>query len=141
MPDWHLNSRTEVVVAASAERLWTALTDADETEHYFMRARVMVGDVGGAFRLARDDGWHVDGTVLAKDAPHRLRVTWGRKNPPGIDMPDCEVEFTIAPAADEPSRSRLVVSEYVNGEMPPSLAAAGRTGWALMTRSLQAYLG
>lgn len=141
MPDWQLNSSTEVVVDAPAERVWTALTDAADTERYFMKARVTVGDVGEAYRLTRDDGWGVDGTVLAKEAPHRLRVSWGMRTPPGLDVPRCEVEYLIAPAADTPSRCRLTINEYVDGPMPPSLAAAGRTGWALMTRGLKAYLG
>ncbi|MEW6641257.1 MAG: SRPBCC domain-containing protein [Pseudomonadota bacterium] len=141
MTDWRLNSTTEIEVDASAERLWAALTDPAETERYFMRARVTVGDVGGAFRLARDDGWGVTGTVLVREAPHRLRVTWERKIPPGMDVPSCEVEYLIAPTTDTPSRCRFIVNEYVDGEMPPQLAQAGRTGWALMTRGLKAYLG
>jgi len=138
MPDWQLNSSTEVVVDAPAERVWTALTDAADTERYFMKARVTVGDVGEAYRLTRPDGWGVDGTVLAKESPHRLRVTWRMKTPPALVVPNCEIEYLVEPQTG--TRTKLTVNEYVDGPMPPSLAGAGRTGWALMTRSLQAYL-
>jgi hypothetical protein len=67
MQEWQLNSAVEIFIDASAERLWAALTEAADTEQYFMCSRVTVGDVGEAYRLEREDGWEVDGTVLAKE--------------------------------------------------------------------------
>jgi uncharacterized protein YndB with AHSA1/START domain len=46
MQEWQLNSVVEVFVDASVERIWAALTEAADTEQYFMRSRVTVGDVG-----------------------------------------------------------------------------------------------
>jgi uncharacterized protein YndB with AHSA1/START domain len=46
MQEWQLNSVVEVFVDASVERLWAALTVAADTEQYFMRSRVTVGDWG-----------------------------------------------------------------------------------------------
>ena len=46
MQEWQLNNVAEVIVDVSAERLWAALTEASETERYFMGSRVTVGEVG-----------------------------------------------------------------------------------------------
>jgi uncharacterized protein YndB with AHSA1/START domain len=142
MQEWQLDNVAEVFVDVSAERLWAALTEAADTEQYFMRSRVTVGDVGEAYRLERDDGWHVDGTVLAKEPPNRLRITWRIKTPPDLAMPNCEVEYLIEPAliSEAKSRTKLTVYSYVDGLVPPQFANASRTGWAMITRNLKDYL-
>ena len=143
MQEWQLNSVVEVFIDASVERLWAALTEAADTEQYFMRSRVTVGDVGEAYRLERDDGWEVDGTVLAKEPPYKLRVTWRIKTPPDLVMPNCEVEYLIEPALtpDAKSTTKLTVNSYVDGPVPPPFLNASRTGWAMITRNLKEYLG
>lgn len=146
-PRWRVHNVADVIVDASVERVWAALTDAADTEQYFMRSRVTVGDVGDAYRVERDDGWRVDGVVLAKEPPHRLRVTWQIKTRPSLTMPNCEIEYVLAPAATEGAaapallaRTRLTVREFVDGPVPPALANASRTGWSLITQNLKAYL-
>jgi uncharacterized protein YndB with AHSA1/START domain len=143
MQEWQLNSAVEVVVDASVERLWAALTEAADTEQYFMRSRVTVGNVGEAYRLEREDGWEVDGTVLAKEPPYRLRVSWLIKTPPDLVMPNCEVEYLIEPAIvpGEKPATKLIVNSYVDGPLPPAFLNASRTGWAMITRNLKEYLG
>jgi hypothetical protein len=47
--EWQLTSVVEVFIDASVERLWAALTEAADTEQYFMRSRVTVGDVGEGY--------------------------------------------------------------------------------------------
>lgn len=143
MQEWQLNSAVEVVVDVSAERLWAALTEAADTEQYFMRSRVTAGDVGEAYRLEREDGWEVDGTVLVKDPPYRLRVTWRIKTPLDLVMPNCEVEYLIEPAIapGEKPATKLTVNSFVDGPLPPPFLNASRTGWAMITRNLKEYLG
>jgi uncharacterized protein YndB with AHSA1/START domain len=133
----------EVFIDASVERLWAALTEASDTEQYFMRSRVRVGDVGEAYRLEREDGWEVEGTVLAKEPPYRLRVTWRTKTPPDLVMPNCEVEFLIEPTLSPEAKSttKLTVNSYVDGPMPALFLNASRTGLAMVTRNLKEYLG
>lgn len=140
--NWQLNSETVIVVDVSIERLWAALTDPEDARRCFMGARVSVGNVGEAYRLERDDGWGVAGVVLAKDAPHRLRVTWGLKTPPGVAMPNCEVEYVIesATAPHKTPQLQLSIREYVDGPVPPPLAQASHTGWAMIARSIKANL-
>ena len=143
MQEWQLNSVVEIFVDASVERIWAALTEAADTEQYFMRSRVTVGDVGEPYRLERDDGWKVDGTVLAKEPPYRLRVTWRMKTPPDLLMPNCEVEYLIEPTfiPDAKSTTKLTVKSYVDGPVPPPFLNASHTGWAMITRNLKEYLG
>jgi uncharacterized protein YndB with AHSA1/START domain len=143
MQEWQLNSVVEVFVDAPVERLWAALTEAADTEQYFMRSRVTVGEVGEAYRLERDDGWEVDGTVLAKEPPYRLRVTWRMKTPPDLVMPNCEVEYLLEPTliADAKSTTKLTVNSYIDGPVPPPFLNASRTGWTMITRNLKEYLG
>ena len=142
MQEWQLNSVVEIFVDASVERVWAALTEAADTEEYFMRSRVTVGDVGEAYRLERDDGWEVDGTVLAKEPPYRLRVTWRIKTPPDLVMPNCEVEYLIETARipEAKSTTKLTVNSFVDGPVPPPFLNASHTGWAMITRNLKEYL-
>ena len=93
------------------------MTEAADTEQYFMSSRVTVGDVGEAYHLERDDGWRVDGIVLTKEPPNRLRVTWRIKTPPDLVMPNCEVEYLIEHAviADAKSITKLTIRSYIDG--------------------------
>ena len=143
MQEWQLNNVTEVFVDVSVERLWAALTETADTEQYFMRSRVTVGNVGEAYRLERDDGWRVDGTVLTKEPPNRLRVTWRVKTPPDLVMPNCEVEYLLEPVvnANAKSTTKLTISSYVDGPVPSPFLNASRTGWSMITRNLKEYLG
>src|SRR5271155_6028013 len=142
MQECQLHSAVEVLVDASVELLWAALTEAADTEQYFMRSRVTVGDVGAAYRLERGDGWEVDGTVLAKEPPYRLRVTWWVKTPPDLVMPNSEVEYLIETALipGAKSKTKLTVNSYVDGPVASPLANASRTGWEMITRNLKEYL-
>ena len=142
MQGWQLNNVAELFVEVSAERLWTALTEPAEPQQYFMGSRATVGDVGEPYCLKREDGWEVNGTVLAKEPPSRLRVTWVVKTPPDTVMPNCEVEYLIEPVLSlgAKSRTKLTVNSYVDGPVPPPFSNASRTGWAMIMRNLRDYL-
>jgi uncharacterized protein YndB with AHSA1/START domain len=143
MREWQLDNVAEVFIDVSVERVWAALTEAVDTEQYFMRSRVTVGAVGGAYRLERDDGWRVDGTVLTKEPPNRLRVTWQIKTPPDLVMPNCEVDYLIEAAVVTKAKSttKLTICSYIDGPLPSQFLNASRTGWAMITRNLKEYLG
>lgn len=139
---WTLNNVSVVFIAAPVERIWAALTDAKISPNYFMGSRVEVGEVGEPYRVGRDDGWAVTGMVLAKDPPNRLRVTWVVQAPPGVALPNCEVEYLIEAAVTPQGGAvaKLTVSEFVDGPVPPQFRTAGRTGWGLITSNLKTYL-
>ena len=98
--------------------------------------------LGEAYGLRRDDGWVVSGTVLAKEPPYRLRVTWCVKTPSDTVMPNCEVEYLIqsVPSRDTGARSKLTINSYVDGVVPPPLSNAARTGWAMIAKNLKDFL-
>ena len=140
--DMRPNNVAVIFIAASPERIWSALTDGAISPNYFMGSRVEVGDVGGDYAVVSGDQRTVSGKVLARDPPRRLRVTWVVPTPPGMAFPNCEVEFEIEPAEtpDGAEVSKLTVSEFVDGPVPPKFQRAGRTGWALITSGLKSWL-
>jgi hypothetical protein len=97
---------------------------------------------GRSLSPEREDGWEVDGIVLAKEPPYRLRVTWRIKTLPDLAMPNCEVEYLIEPGliTEAKSTAKLTVYSYFDGPLPPPFLSAGRTGWAMITRNLKEYL-
>jgi uncharacterized protein YndB with AHSA1/START domain len=141
-PVWTLNNIAVVFIAAPVERVWAALTDATISPNYFMGSRVEVGEVGEPYRVGREDGWAVTGVVLAKAPPNRLRVTWVVQAPPGVTLPNCEIEYAVEAAVTPQGGAvaKLTVSEFVDGPVPPQFVNAGRTGWALITSNLKTYL-
>jgi uncharacterized protein YndB with AHSA1/START domain len=136
--DWTLNNVAVVFIAAPAAKVWAALTGEDAAVRPFMGQPVEVGEVGGRYAV----GEGVTGEVLAKAAPHRLRVTWVVQGPPGVALPNCEVEYLIEPAhtPDGGEVVKLTVSEFVDGPVPPQFVRAGRTGWGLITSNLKTWL-
>ncbi|MBI1360922.1 MAG: ATPase [Alphaproteobacteria bacterium] len=140
--DMTLNNISVIFIAASPERIWAALTDGGISPNYFMGSRVEVGDVGEDYGVFNGEQRTVSGTVLVRDPPRRLRVTWNVPAPPGMKFPACEVEFEIerAEAPKGGDVSKLTVCEFVDGPVPPKFQRAGRTGWALITSSLKSWL-
>jgi uncharacterized protein YndB with AHSA1/START domain len=139
--DWRLNHCVVSFIAAPVEQVWQALTDPAMTSAYFMGATVEVGEAGGRYAVIRDRP-DVTGKVLVKEPPTRLRVTWEVAAPPSVDLPNCEVEFLVEPAAtpDGGEVAKLTVSEFVDGEVPSRFVAAGRNGWGLIVSGLKTYL-
>jgi hypothetical protein len=52
------------------------------------------------------------------------------------------VEYLIEPALipEAKSTTKLTVSSFVDGPVPPPFLNAGHTGWAMITRNLKEYL-
>lgn len=140
--DWHLNNCVVAFIAAPVEQVWQALTDPQMSRAYFIGATVEVGEQGGLYKVVRNKKVDVTGTVLIKEPPTRLRVTWEVEAPRNITLPNCEVEYLVEPAAtpDGGEVTRLTVSEFVDGEVPSRFVVAGRTGWGLIVSGLKTYL-
>src|SRR5262249_18452403 len=96
----HFKPKTVYVtyIAATAEKVWEALTTGELTRQFFFGRRVEIEtQAGGAFRLWQPDGvLDVEGKVVECERPRRLSVTWRvmwieemRK------LPECLVTYQI----------------------------------------------
>src|SRR5262245_58436951 len=90
-------------IAASAERVWAALTSADFTKQYFF-GRSVESDwkQGSPWILRKPDGTSdVSGEVRESNPPRKLVVSW---KVDGIEamrnLPECVVSYEIEPAGE-----------------------------------------
>jgi uncharacterized protein YndB with AHSA1/START domain len=136
MPD---EVRREVVVEAPLERVWRAITEADQLVHWFPD-KIAEVDLrpGGAIRIEWQDGEFDDGTVDVVEAPSRFAFRW---HGAGFDSPETLVEFTLEPTADG---TRVVVIENgfskVREEKRESAWHDNDGGWAKELGELKTYL-
>ena len=69
----------QVLIKASAQQIWDAITKPEFTSKYFHGARVdTTGAAGTPMRYTSPDGRDVwgDEVILESDPPHRLVVPW-----------------------------------------------------------------
>ena len=131
--------RREVVVEAPLERVWRAITEADQLVHWFPD-KIAEVDLrpGGAIRIEWQDGEFDDGTIDVVEAPSRFAFRW---HGAGFDSPETLVEFTLEPTADG---TRVVVIENgfskVREEKRESAWHDNDGGWAKELGELKTYL-
>jgi len=67
-----------IYIAATAEKVWEALTSAEFSRKYFFGNSVEIDlKVGGAYVVRRPDGaLHISGEVVECDPPRKLTVTF-----------------------------------------------------------------
>lgn len=139
--DWTLNNISVIFIAASADRVWEALTNAEVSPHIFMGSLAQVGDEGGHFALLSKGRLAVTGKVLIRQAPSLLRTTWVVSAPTSAALPNCEIEYRIEPAETPAGQNvvKLTVSEFVDGPVAPPFRRAGQTGWALIVSNIKSW--
>jgi uncharacterized protein YndB with AHSA1/START domain len=109
-----------------AERVWVALTDADELRHWFPGSARIEQRAGATVTFDGDPyAAPSTGTVLHCDPPRRLAYTWG----------DDELHFTVAP--DGPDRCTLTL---VNVLAERDSAARNAAGWQVCLGELDKLL-
>jgi uncharacterized protein YndB with AHSA1/START domain len=124
-----------VVIKASPEQVWDAITKPEFTEQYFHGVRIELRD-GRRFSAMGDFGW--DEEVLEADPPRRLVHRW-------VSAHDEEM------AAEEPSRVTWEIEPQDDGvtkltvvhdqlEGAPKTAAGVAGGWMSILWSLKALL-
>ena len=118
----------EILIDASPERVWTALTDPAWTRRYHRQAALETSlEPGAGFRYVRPDGdAAADGTIEEVESGRRLVLRWrslrdvsSEAEPPG------RVEWTIEPANGEGTVTRVRVRHYDLGLSPATWSAAG----------------
>ena len=127
-------------IDATAEKVWTALTDPAFSRQYFFGFAVdLEPKAGGRFRLLYPDGRvHVSGKVLDWSPPRRFACTWTVEGMPGFgELPECIVAYDIEPAGEA---VRLTMTESHSWDVPPAILAGGQSGWPAILSNLKSVL-
>ena len=120
-------------IATTPERLWSALTDPEQTAVYWKHRNVSGWSKGDRWEHVRlDGGSDGGGTILEIDPPRRLSHNWGSFDDPN-DVPS-RVTFDLEPVGDA---VRLTVTHE---DLAADQLEDARTGWAMVLSSLKSLL-
>jgi uncharacterized protein YndB with AHSA1/START domain len=109
------------------ERVWTAITDADDLVHWFPSAVQMEPHPGGKVVFTGDPHTEgTSGTILAFDPPRHLAFSWG---------PD-ELRFDLEPVDED--HCTLILTNLLSER---DTAARNASGWAVCLAELDKRLG
>jgi uncharacterized protein YndB with AHSA1/START domain len=127
----------QVEIATTAERLWQALTDPQQTRKYWHGA-LSTSDwkVGSRWTSESEDGEvYLDGEILEIDPPRRLVHSFHIVHKPeaAAEAPS-RLEFEITPIGD---RCRLTVTHSGRG---PATMAYTSGGWETIFAGLKELL-
>lgn len=128
-----------VFIASSPQKVWQMLTDARSGPDWLFGYGMEVGArVGGPFRFVEPHGGLlVDGNLLVRQAPRRLRTTWVMPDMP-VPPVENEVEFLIE--EKEQGVVRMAVQEYYYSPVPKQWIESSRECWSLMLSGLKTLL-
>ena len=129
-----------IYIAASAEKVWQALTSAEFSRQYFGGLAVEVEErTGGAFVLRAPDGSvHISGEVIECDRPRKLTVTFNVNWPGLVEALGVEfVRYEIEPAGET---VRLTMSQLHDRPISDDILSGGRQGWPAILSSLKSLL-
>ncbi|WP_022723102.1 SRPBCC family protein [Rhodopseudomonas sp. B29] len=137
---WVPQTVTTIYIAASAERVWQALTSPEFSRQYFCSFAVEVEPrVGGRLTVTAPDGSpHISGEVISWDPPHRLSMTWNVGWPGLIEaLGGTLVTYEIEPAGET---VRLTMTEAHELALDDDILSGGRLGWPAILSSLKSLL-
>ena len=129
-----------IYIAASAERVWQALTSTEFSRQYFSGFAVEVEPrVGGALSVTAPDGSpHISGEVITWDPPRRLSMTWNVGWPGLVDaLGGTLVTYEIEQAGET---VRLTMTESHERALDDDILSGGRLGWPAILSSLKSLL-
>ncbi len=129
-----------IYIAATAEKVWQALTSAEFSRQYFGGLAVEVEEtIGGAFVLRAPDGSvHISGEVVECDRPRKLTVTFNVNWPGLVEALGVElVRYEIEPAGDT---VRLTMSQLHDRPISDDILSGGREGWPAILSSLKSLI-
>jgi len=128
----------QIEIRASRERVWAALTEADQLLRWFPTHEAYVDlRVGGAMRFAWDQS--VDEAVIdVLEPPSRLTFRW---RPAGINRPYTTVTFVLEQEGD---LTRVTLTESGFATLPDQIYEqsyeGNAKGWAEELEELRAFL-
>jgi len=124
-------------IEATAERVWEALTDAEQSGEYWGHRNVSDWQAGSRWEHQRTDGTGVAdvvGTVVESSPPTRLVTTWAAPDAPPGDHPS-RVTFEIEPYGEI---VRLTVTHQDLADEAERRGAAA--GWAAVLSNLKSFI-
>ena len=129
-----------IYIAATPEKVWQALTQAELSRQYFSGNAVEVDlRVGGAYIVRTPDGaLHISGEVIECDPLKRLTVTFNVNWPQLVEkLGPTLVTYEIEPAGDG---VKLTLLQSHDRPISDDILSGGRTGWPAILSSLKSLL-
>lgn len=129
-----------IYIAATPEKVWQALTNAEFSRQYFSGNAVEVDlRVGGAYIVRTPDGaLHISGEVIECDALKRLTVTFNVNWPQLVEkLGPTLVTYEIEPAGDG---VKLTLLQSHDRPISDDILSGGRAGWPAILSSLKSVL-
>jgi uncharacterized protein YndB with AHSA1/START domain len=126
-----------IYIAATAERVWSALVKGDLTRQYWAHENISDWKKGSKWKhVAVDDARTVRliGEVIEVNAPRRLVLTWIEPKDTEDKSKHTRVTFDIEPVAD---MVRLTVT---HGELNPDMRRKIANGWPRVLSSMKSFL-
>ncbi len=134
--------RREMVLAAPIEKVWAALTTADELSSWFGDSAEIDLRPGGRARF----GWSefqstTDAIVEIVEAPHRFSFRWDALKDTPVEEVSTMVEFTLE-SVDEGTRLTLVESGFATlpEDSYEHRIGENTSGWTAELADLDRYL-
>lgn len=129
-----------IYIAATPDKVWQALTQAEFSRKYFSGHAVEVDlRVGGAFIMRTPDGdLHITGEVIECDPPKRLTFTFNVNWPALVEkLGPTLVTYEIEPAGEA---VKLTMLQSHDREIGDDILSGGRTGWPAILSGLKSLL-
>lgn len=124
---------------AAPERVWRALTEAEELERWFpLEARVEPG-VGGTVWMSWKNEFAGASEILAWEPERRLRISWGGWDDDADDY--AQVTDYLLEGRGGRTVLRVVTSGFPDDESWDDWVEGTRKGWIFELASLEHYLG
>ncbi|MEL7157996.1 MAG: SRPBCC family protein, partial [Actinomycetota bacterium] len=132
----------QIFIKASPDRVWQAITDpAFTTEYFFHTAVESSFEPGSGHRYLLPDGeTAASGNVEVVEPGHRLVLTWQALYDAELaEEPPSRVEWTLDPANDDGTVTRLRVRHYDLGLSPKTWAGV-QEGWHAILDGMKTLL-
>ncbi len=130
-------------IAAPPDRVWSALTDADELTRWFPPTASVTSGEGGEIRLGWEPELEMSCSIETWTPNKHLRTGWAD----GVTQEQREtnpimlyVDYFLEPAGDNATRLRLVHSGFGQGAEWESMYDGIRRGWSCELNSLKHFL-
>ena len=133
------HQRHEIEIAADAESVWKAVSEAEELTRWFVEDAEVEPGEGGKQKIDWGQGVAMEATHLIWRPGQHLRVG----HPDGAERGGWDavvVDFEIEPGDEGRTKLRIVQSNLPQGEEWDGAYDGTEVGWRMFARSLKFYL-